>query len=120
MPKQHFSLRKGKQFMNRKILWAVFLMTALGLSNTPSLANQPPLEGGDFKILRATLDAGGGVSSGGEFVLRGTSGQPDAGRSDAGEIGLRSGFWTTRGPIEDRLFRDRFEVIVPRLGQFTP
>ncbi|WP_169751084.1 hypothetical protein [Wenzhouxiangella marina] len=76
--------------------------------------------GGEFRLRRATLDGGGGQASGGQFVLRGTIGQHDAGRGEGVDVRLRSGFWTTPGLLEDRLFRDRFEAIEPRLGQFTP
>jgi hypothetical protein len=35
--------------------------------------------GGDYDLSWNTIDGGGGVSSGGDYILRGTIGQPDAG-----------------------------------------
>jgi len=44
------------------------------------------------------MDGGGGVSSGGQYVLIGTIGQPDAGYSAAGGYELLGGFWPG-GPL---------------------
>jgi hypothetical protein len=49
--------------------------------------------GGDLDIPWSTVDGGGGTSSGGDFVLRGTIGQPDAGDLAGGEFTLSGGFW---------------------------
>jgi hypothetical protein len=40
-----------------------------------------------------SLDGGGGVSSGGGYVLIGTIGQPDAGLMSGGPYALFGGFW---------------------------
>ncbi|MEN1727367.1 MAG: hypothetical protein AAGJ52_02915 [Pseudomonadota bacterium] len=105
--------------MAKSFSYLLILSATIVASGTLS-ANQPPLQGGEFTVLRATIDAGGGQASGGQFVVRGTFGQHDVGRSGGGQYDLRAGFWTTPGPLEDALFKDRFEVIVPRMGQFTP
>ncbi len=49
----------------------------------------------DFAIPWSTLDAGGGISSGGNFRLSGTIGQPDAAAGGASGRGwtLNGGFW---------------------------
>ena len=47
----------------------------------------------DFDLSWHTVDGGGGTSSGGDFVLRGTIGQPDAGDLSGGDFVLRGGFW---------------------------
>ncbi len=52
---------------------------------------------GGFEIPWYTVDGGGGTSSGGDFVLRGTIGQPDAGDLSGGDFTLRGGFWQTFG-----------------------
>lgn len=52
-------------------------------------------------IRSSTIDGGGGTSSASNLVLRGTAGQPDAGRSSAGELVLNGGFWPV--PTRDRL-----------------
>ena len=53
--------------------------------------------GADFDLTWHTVDGGGGTSSGGDFVLRGTIGQPDAGDLSGGDFTLRGGFWQTFG-----------------------
>src|SRR5262245_32831185 len=41
-----------------------------------------------------TIDGGGGTSSGGQYTLSGTIGQPDAGTSSGGSYTLEGGFWS--------------------------
>ena len=48
---------------------------------------------GDYQIVWSTFDGGGGRSSGGQYVLTGTIGQPDAGYSAGGNFELLGGFW---------------------------
>ena len=57
-------------------------------------------EGGapDYDLSWYTVDGGGGTSSGGDFVLTGTAGQPDAGDLTGGDFELRGGFWQVSGP----------------------
>ena len=52
-----------------------------------------------------TIDGGGGTSTGGNYTLSGTMGQPDAGTLSGGSYTLEGGFWpglvvpsTTGGP----------------------
>lgn len=40
-----------------------------------------------------TIDGGGGASSGGNYTLSGTIGQPDAGTLSGGTLSLQGGFW---------------------------
>jgi hypothetical protein len=48
----------------------------------------------DFEISRSTIDGGGAMfSTGGEFELSGTTGQPDAGILSGGDFELSGGFW---------------------------
>jgi hypothetical protein len=49
---------------------------------------------GDYQIVWSTIDSGGGVSSGGQYIIRGTIGQPDAGYSEGGNYELLGGFWS--------------------------
>ncbi|GAB4198787.1 MAG: hypothetical protein Tsb002_33900 [Wenzhouxiangellaceae bacterium] len=65
------------------------------------------LSGGDFEIRRSTIDAGGDTSTGGEFVLSGTIGQPDTDQSSAGAFELNAGFWTPAS--SDLIFKDSYE-----------
>jgi hypothetical protein len=53
---------------------------------------------GDYQIVWSTIDGGGGQSSGGQYVLTGTIGQPDAGYSAGGNYELLGGFWPG-GPL---------------------
>ena len=53
---------------------------------------------GDYQIVWSTIDGGGGQSSGGQYVLTGTIGQPDASYSAAGSYELLGGFWPG-GPL---------------------
>lgn len=47
-----------------------------------------------FELSRSTMDGGGYMSSsGGEFELAGTIGQPDAGVLKGGDFTLAGGFW---------------------------
>lgn len=46
-----------------------------------------------YSINWSTIDGGGGTMSGGDFVLRGTIGQPDADNMDGGDYLIHGGFW---------------------------
>ena len=58
-----------------------------------STDRQTAAAGADFDLSWHTVDGGGGTSIGGDFVLRGTIGQPDAGDLSGGDFTLRGGFW---------------------------
>lgn len=49
--------------------------------------------GESYSIVWSTIDGGGGQSSGGPYILTGTIGQPDAGRSAGGSFEMLGGFW---------------------------
>ncbi len=49
--------------------------------------------GGGFDLSWSTIDGGGGSSSGGDFSLNGTIGQPDAAALSGGDFVLDGGFW---------------------------
>jgi len=54
--------------------------------------------GGDYILNWSTIDGGGGQSSGGQYALTGTIGQPDAAYSSAEKYKLLGGFWPG-GPL---------------------
>ena len=54
--------------------------------------------GGPYVLEWSTIDGGGGTSSGGQFVLTGTIGQPDADYSAGDSYELLGGFWPG-GPL---------------------
>ena len=60
---------------------------------------------GPYVLAWSTVDGGGGQSSGGQYVLTGTIGQPDAAYSEGGEYELLGGFWAG-GPLCFVDFRD--------------
>ena len=53
---------------------------------------------GDYQIVWSTIDGGGGTSSGGQYVVTGTIGQPDAAYSASGQYEVLGGFWPG-GPL---------------------
>ena len=68
--------------------------------------------GGGFEITKSTIDGGGGLSAGGDFVLTGTIGQPEAGAQTASgnEFALAGGFWAQIGNLViELIFEDGFE-----------
>jgi hypothetical protein len=79
---------KNMTVVNRKLAVSVPLITAciLMFSNSLALA-------GHYNLSWNTIDSGGGVSSGGQYILRGTIGQPDAAYSAGGDYELLGGFW---------------------------
>jgi hypothetical protein len=54
--------------------------------------------GGPYELSWSTIDGGGGQSSGGQYVLTGTIGQPDAAYSASEQYELLGGFWPG-GPL---------------------
>lgn len=48
---------------------------------------------GQYSIDRSTLDGGGSTSTGGNYSVTGTIGQPDAGAMSGGNFTLQGGFW---------------------------
>jgi len=65
-------------------------LVVLGLTIPSSL--------GQYELSWYTIDGGGGRSSGGDFTLTGTIGQPDAAYSAGGGYELLGGFWPG-GPL---------------------
>ena len=71
--------------------WISFLIVVVSLFLV-SIALAEPL---GFNIEWWTVNGGGGVSksTGGQYTLQGTIGQPDAGSLQGGEFVLEGGFW---------------------------
>ena len=76
----------------RKIKW--LLMCGILVWLTPVSGQS----GGTYVLDWSTIDGGGGTSRGGQYVLTGTIGQPDAEWSKAGSYELLGGFWPG-GPL---------------------
>jgi len=66
------------------------LLLALFLCTSPALAQ--------YDLNWYTIDGGGGRSTGGQYTLTGTIGQPDAAYSRGGNYELLGGFWPG-GPL---------------------
>lgn len=90
--------------MKKTNLCLVIILGLLALSGTAF----SQLSGGDFEIIKSTIDGGGGTSSNGEFSLIGTIGQPDANQqiSSGGGFLLAGGFWAK---AHDVIYKDGFE-----------
>jgi hypothetical protein len=88
-----------------------FSIVLLGLAIASALpAGQPA--GGDFVIAKSTADGGGGLSAGGDYVLTGTIGQPDANAqvSTGDDFALAGGFWAEITEfVVELIFSDGFE-----------
>ena len=55
-------------------------------------------QSGGYDLSWFTVDSGGGMwSAGGDYMLGGTVGQPDAGLLSGGEYTLSGGFWGAGG-----------------------
>lgn len=55
----------------------------------------------EFEITRSTIDGGGVMrSTGGDYELSGTIGQPDAGSMTGGDFTLAGGFWFELTPMD--------------------
>lgn len=77
----------------------VLLIVALILASTTMMSMTWAQEG-PLDLSWYTIDGGGTTaSSGGEFVLSGTVGQPDAGWSSGGTYTVRGGFWGLRSAV---------------------
>ena len=75
--------RMVRNALNKKIkiiLWAVCLLLTVPVV-------------GDYELSWRTIDGGGGISSDGTYIVRGTIGQPDAAYSESGSYDLLGGFW---------------------------
>ncbi len=73
------------------LLGAILLLTPVIVTNSQAQT------GGNFEIIRSTLDGGGESSSGGDFIIQGTIGQMDSTNPNAltgGIYSLSGGFWT--------------------------
>jgi hypothetical protein len=75
--------------MNRKVL-ALSVLAVLLLTTTALSASTAPSA---IEVQRYVIGGGGGRSEAGSYVLRGTAGQPVAGRAANYPYGFCAGFW---------------------------
>lgn len=70
------------------------LIGFLALRNSQAQALAPAQVGAGYELSWWTVDGGGNQLAGGDFVLLGTAGQPEAGNAlSGGGFELSSGFW---------------------------
>jgi hypothetical protein len=68
--------------------WIILLGVLVVISSVPAQTDGP------YILEWSTIDGGGGLSSGGPYVLTGTIGQPDAADSASGRYEVLGGFWS--------------------------
>ena len=103
------------------------LSLALGVLLVPLISWSAYALGQDA-LFQATVDGGGGTSTGNTYTLSGTAGQPDAGRSDSsgagGDLEVRGGFWHGARPtatgVGDTPTVGRTELKAPFPNPFNP
>jgi hypothetical protein len=78
--------------MPKKLILIFFVIALTLVAGTASQA-APGLTTAVYEIPKWTVDGGGSASSGGEFWLVGTAGQPDAGILSGGDFDLVGGLW---------------------------
>ncbi len=89
----------------------LFLIVAVILT-TVTTVSLALAQSGQLEIPWHTIDGGGTTASyGGEFVLSGTMGQPEAGISSGGIYAVHGGFWGVH-PASAPLPRD-YRVYLP-------
>jgi hypothetical protein len=86
-----YTNKTGKLSVSKKCLVLVTAALNFGL-----LGQSVSFSG--YELSWYTIDGGGGTSSGGQYVLTGTIGQPDAAYGAGGNYELLSGFWPG-GPL---------------------
>ncbi len=80
--------------------WNLLVGIAIPLALLAAVVVSPKIRaavddpGASFSIPWWTVDAGGGESQGGDFLLRGTLGQADAHTASGGSFALKGGFWS--------------------------
>jgi len=74
--------------MKRKLLFTCLLVLLL-----LAVAGMAYARLAGYSLPWWTVDSGGGASSGGNYQLSGTIGQPDAGTLSGGNYQLEGGFW---------------------------
>ena len=77
--------RTNNKLISVKVGKNILLITCILLFSLPAFA--------DYEISWYTIDGCGGRSTGGDYALVGTIGQPDAGEMSSGDYKLSGGFW---------------------------
>ena len=78
----------------KHLMITLFLLVSVSLAGAVGVARAQ--SGGDYELEWATVDGGGTVSTGDNYALGGTAGQPDAGALAGGDFEVSGGFWTIK------------------------
>lgn len=81
-----------------KIIRRAIIMMLVTMWIGPVVSGQV---GGNYDLSWSTIDSGGGTSSGGQYILTGTIGQPDTGRTASCTYHLSGGFWSAPPCVVD-------------------
>jgi hypothetical protein len=81
--------------MKKKTNYNLFIPKALTAFAVLCLlvANPVWANNNSYDLSWSSIDGGGGISSGGQYTVIGTIGQPDAAYSESGSYELLGGFW---------------------------
>lgn len=108
--------RPASAFGSRRPAWHVVSFAPLAAVLLLAASQVVAQQGEPYVIKHYTIDGGGGWSTGGEFTIEGTIGQPDAEAvqpSGGGVFAITGGFWSgvteSSGELPDRMFSDGFE-----------
>jgi len=83
-----------------KYQWLFSLILLSILAGLPVISDVYASASPEYRIDWWTIDGGGAISStGGDFSLSGTIGQPENGASSAGNFKVSGGFWGVGGDI---------------------
>ncbi|MBN2257201.1 MAG: hypothetical protein JW704_05185 [Anaerolineaceae bacterium] len=82
-----------KNIPSPPLLFRLAAMLAVALLIT-SLAFSAVWAANGYEVSWYTIDGGGGSSSGGNYLVMGSIGQPDAGSQSGSGHGLTGGFWS--------------------------
>lgn len=85
--------------MKRLVVFTFLLLSLFAIVGT-ALASTS----GSYELFWWTVDNGGGESTGANYTLTGSIGQPDAGTMSGGDYGLTGGFWGRVVEILHNLF----------------
>jgi hypothetical protein len=92
-------------FSKKKIVICIFPLLGMSLLQLSSAQS-----GGNYKISKSSIDAGGGKTQGGEYKINSSIGQADASsKISGGEFSLTGGYWSTPNNNDDIIFKNGFE-----------
>lgn len=96
--------------MSRRTLIVLLLAGASALQIPPTIADGPPMSGGDFEIVAYSVEGGGGAAGGGAYRIDASVGSNDADSlMEGGDFAVEGGFWPGGKGPGDTIFKTGFE-----------